>query len=298
MKRKLIKQKSAYTITLPIKWIRENNLEAKDEIELTREKDSLILSTKSKSQNKEIETDLEKGIKDYYRIMVENPYLKGYNKITINLETKEQFKHIQKIISNLIGLEITNHEKNKITMESTSEPTEEQFNKMLNRIFNIISYTQEKIEENFKNNLFKKNEEIQSQSDDTRRLLLFCMRTLHKKRITSREEESFMHLLLERLILIEHNYNYMYQKLNKIKNPKITEQSKKLLETTTEMFNLFRKIFFKKQSKNFAKINKLWKEIYFSERLSKTKEEQIIDYHLRHLSKLIFLISQPNLTSY
>ena len=86
--------------------------------------------------------------------------------------------------------------------------------------------------------------------------------------------------------------------LSKISKLKISNKSKELLEITTEMFNLFRKMLFKKQIKNFPKINKLWKEIYFTTPKSETKEEEIINYHLKYLSKLIFLISQPNLTVY
>jgi phosphate uptake regulator len=298
MKRKLIKQKSAYTITLPIEWIRENNLEAKDEIEIIREKDSLLLSSKLKSKTSEITINLEKGIEDYYRIMIENPYLRGYDRITINLSDKSQNKIIQKIVSNLIGYEITNQANNFIEITQTAEPTEEQFKKLLERSINIIANTQEILKESFEKNSFKEKEEIKSQKDDARRFLLFCTRTLHKKRITNREDETFMHLFLERLILIEHNYSYLYERLSNIPKTAISKQSKEDLELTTEMFNLFRKIFFKKQASNFAKINELWKDIYFSDPKLKSKEDQIVDYHLRYLSKLIFLISQPNLTSY
>jgi len=298
MKRKLIKQKSAYTITLPIEWIRENNLEAKDEIELDREKDSLILSSKAKSQNKEIKIDLEKGTEDYYRIMIEGPYLRGYDKMTLILPDEKQINQIQKIVSNLIGFEITNQKEKLIEITQTAEPTEEQFKNLFERTINIIDYTQETLKESFEKNSFKELEEIKSQKDDARRFLLFCTRTLYKKRITTREDETFMHLLLERLILIEHNYSYLYEMLSKISKPKILNKSKDLLETTTEMFNLFKKMLFKKQIKNFSKINELWKKIYFSTPKSETKEEEIINYHLKYLSKLIFLISQPNLTIY
>jgi phosphate uptake regulator len=298
MKRKLIKQKSAYTITIPIEWIRENNLEAKDEIELTREKDSLILSSTMKSKTKEIQIELEKGTQDYCRIMIEGPYLRGYDKIKLILSDKKQKNQIQKIVSNLIGFEITNQKENLIEITQTAEPTEEQFKNLLERTINIIAYTQETLQESFEKNSFKELEEIKSQKDDSRRFLLFCTRTLHKKRITTREDETFLHLLLERLILIEHNYSYLYEMLSKISKLKISNKSKELLEITTEMFNLFRKMLFKKQIKNFPKINKLWKEIYFTTPKSETKEEEIINYHLKYLSKLIFLISQPNLTVY
>ena len=43
MKRKIIKQKSAYTITLPIEWIRDNNLTGADEIEVTNQNNDLVI---------------------------------------------------------------------------------------------------------------------------------------------------------------------------------------------------------------------------------------------------------------
>ncbi len=301
MKRRIIKQKSAYTITLPIEWIRDHHLNAKDEIELNEEADGLLIRTQKQPELHTISLTLERGTSEYYRIIVENYYLKGVDILDLKLNDAHTFPIIQRIVSNLIGFEIVEHKNNFCKIAATAQPSAEQFNTLLQRSLNIITYTQELVQEDIKKLSFPRLSEIETQSNDVRRFLLFCTRTLHKTSITNRKEESFLHLLLERLILIEHNHYYLYQKISKIKKPKAREEVKKLYFRVCSLFLLFKEMFFKKDSRHFAKINKEWEEIYFKEGHELfekcTKEESIIIYHSMYLSKLLFLISQPNLTT-
>jgi antitoxin component of MazEF toxin-antitoxin module len=298
MKRRIIKQQTAYTLTLPIKWIRDHNIHSKDEVELEEEADSLIIHTEKRTKVEEISLTLEKSTPDYYRIMIENHYLKGYNILNIKFEDKKTFPIIQQIVSNLISFEILEQKENFCKIGSTTPSSAEQFKTLLNRCFNIITYTQEKIKEDIEKLSFKNLTEIEAQSNDARRFLLFCTRSLHEVNITTRKEESFMHLLLERLILIEHNHYHLYKKISQLKNLKIRKEVKEIYNKSTDMFNLFKEMFHKNNLKNFATINNYWDDIYFKNghKLMNncSEEESIIIYHAMNLSKLIFLISQPN----
>ena len=300
MKRRIIQQKSAYTITLPIGWIRDHHLDGKDEIELDEEADTLVIRTQKQPELQTISLTLENSTPEYYRIMVENHYLKGYDVLNLKFNEEQAFSIIQKIVSNLIGFEIVEHKHNFCKIASTAQPSAEQFNTLLQRSLNIITYTQEVVQEDIKKVSFLHRSEIETQSNDVRRFLLFCTRALHKTSITSRKEESFLHLLLERLILIEHNHYYLYQKISAIRNPKVRAEVKTLYYKVCSQFILFKEMFFKKDLCHFARINKEWEEIYFKkghQLFEKcTKEESIIIYHSMYLSKLMFLISQPNLT--
>ena len=300
MNRKIIKQKSAYTITLPVDWIRTHNLEAKDEISVEEESDAIILRTEKKVKNEEITLHLEKSTNDYYRIMIENHYLKGYDILNISYEDSKSIKYIQDIVSNLIGFEIIEQKENTCRIAITAQSSPEQFKTLLDRSFNIITYTQTKIVEDIEKNSFNNYPEIEKLSKDVRRFMLFCTRTLHKSSIVERREESFLHLLLERLILIEHDNYYLYQKIININKHKIRSDVKKIYTKSSHMFNLFREMFYKKNLKNFAKINMIWEEIYFNEGhklfANCSEAESIIIYHSMHMAKLIFLIAQPNIT--
>ncbi len=298
MKRRIIKQQTAYTLTLPINWIRDHNIKPKDEVDIEEESDSLIVRTKKQLKTEEVSLSLEKSTFDYYRIMIENHYLKGYDVINVTFEDEKAFSIIQQTVSNLIGFEILDQKERFCKIGSTSLPSTEQFTTLLGRCFNILTFTQETIKEDLNKLTFQKLTEIEAQSDDVRRFLLFCERTLHKTSLTTRRDESFMHLLLERLNLIEHNYYYLYKKLSSIKQFKIRTEVKELYNQATNMFNMFKEMFHRKDLKNFAEINTLWEKIYFKEghKLMNNcnEEESIVLYHSMHLSKLIFLISQPN----
>jgi len=60
MRRRLIKQKTAYTITLPIKWIRDHNLGSQDELEVVEEKSGLLIKTEKRSNQKKGKFTLRK----------------------------------------------------------------------------------------------------------------------------------------------------------------------------------------------------------------------------------------------
>lgn len=204
------------------------------------------------------------------------------------------------MVSNLIGIEIIDQNPTYCRISQTAQPTKEEFKTILRRIFNIIKYTNQVIIEDLTKSDFKNLDLIEKQTKDVRRFALFCTRTLHKIFLVERKEESFLHLLLERLILIQHNQLYLYQKIiDQLKNKKsnINLKTIKYLEEAFEMFDIFTEMFYKKDFSKFKIINKFWKEIYFNKTQElfkeKTIEEKIIIYHLMYLSKQIFLIAQP-----
>lgn len=299
MRRKIIKQKSAYTLTLPVKWVREHNLKGKDEIEIDEEAHALVIHSEKKPKTETVSLTLEESTLEYYRIMVENHYLKGFDVLNFKYTDSKALPVIQKVVSNLIGFEIVEQRKDFCKIAATTQPSTEQFSTLLNRCFNIISYTQNTVKEDISKLSFPHFFEIEGQSNDARRFLLFCTRALHKTNIANRRDESFMHLLLERLILIEHSHYYLYKKIYKIKNPKVRDEVKHFYNKSCEMFNLFREMFYKKELKNFTEINKDWEEMYFQKghKLFEkcTKAESIIIFHSMQLSKLMFLVAQPNL---
>lgn len=298
MRRKVIKQKSAYTLTLPVDWIRAHNVKGKDEVEIEQEADTLIIRTEKQATAKETALTLEQSSSHYNRIMIENHYLKGFDKLNLTFE-KKAFPAIQKAVSNLISFEIIDQKEGSCIVAATTPATAEQFKTLFNRCFNIISYTAQQVTEDIKKGEFSRFEEIEAQTNDARRFLLYCTRALHKTSIVPREEESFLHLLLERLILIQHNHFYLYKKICTTKKQSIRKDVIKLYEESCKMFSQFREMFNSKKLIKFAAINKKWEQTYFKDghALLKgcTKEESIIIYHAMHQSKLVFLIAQPNL---
>ena len=138
MKRRLIGQKTALTITLPVDWIREFSLRAKDEIDIDVQDDALLLRASKRAKKDEVSVHLEKSVPDYYRIMVENHYLKGYDTLHFTAADPAAFVHVKKIVANLIGFEILSQTKQSCTVGATANATAEQFKTLLDRSFHIM----------------------------------------------------------------------------------------------------------------------------------------------------------------
>jgi len=286
-------------VTLPIEWLRLQRLKARDEVDVSSEGDALIVRAAKKSVLLEKTLHLDSGTADYYRIMVENHYLKAFDRLHLTLSDRKAITSLKKIVSNLIGYEIISETRNGCVIASTAEASSEQFSTLLRRCLHIISHSIALIKEDVSAKKSTHSAEIEELSDDARRFLLYCTRTLHKISVVSRDDESFMHLLLERLILIEHNLWYLSIKLPANRKLKFRSNVLALFDDSCEMFSLFEQMFLHKNLDGFSKVNKLWHDIYF-ERGQKlfvgcNLEESIILYHSMYFAKQMFLISQPSL---
>jgi hypothetical protein len=301
MRRKIIKQKSAYTITLPVKWVRDHNLDKAKDVDVIEENTGLIISAQKQASQKITKLDLKKETSHYYRILIENEYLKGTTEIAITFPDQNAFETIQDTVSNLIGFEILEQEKNACRIGQTAMPTIREFVAILNRLFNIIRYSQKFILNDLETDKFESIKEIQKLENDTRRYSLFCRRTIHTQSIISRTDEFLWDLLLERLVITAYEYYFMYEKLsNETKdNSKINQDTIKLYKKACAMFDIFSEMFFKKKTNDFTAINDQWQDIYFNEGhqlLTKcTKKESIVLFHAINFSKMVWLISQPNM---
>jgi len=140
MIRKLIKQGGyGLTVYVPQKWVKNNQLKPGDEIEFEEDKDRLIIHIRKKSKiKKELQIDLKNQVESSIRTILANTYRSGYDKIKLlNLEDKDK-KEVLKIVEKyMLGFEI---DKNKWEIESISEPSYENFENLLQRVFYDLSY--------------------------------------------------------------------------------------------------------------------------------------------------------------
>src|SRR5690242_12194383 len=113
MKRKIIKQAGqAYTITLPIDWVRKHKLDAGSEVDLSILEKSLVISTTKDVQGEKVTLN----IKDWQGRVIRNYilalYAKGVDEITINSD-KDISGEITRALNNIMGFALVSQENNK-----------------------------------------------------------------------------------------------------------------------------------------------------------------------------------------
>lgn len=300
MRRKIIKQgNNSYTLTLPLNWIKENEIETIKEIQINEEENNLIISIPKETKkinNDKIKIDLKEYNERTIRNILNNIYRKGYDLILLKYKNKEQLKEIKKITRNtLLGFEITEFDESKIIIENITEPSVEKYENILRKIF-IITKNETKdileiLESQNTNYDFEKRKEIKNMIDDytnfTRRLII-------KNKIGGHKDSYFNYSLSSRISLIHHSYFYMYKYIVEnslvIKNKATLE----LLKKTNEIYELLEKAIFTRNidlaHEVANKKNELLNKTYKLLEITKGKEN-IILYHIGESIRLIHLTS-------
>ena len=293
MRRKIIKQgNNSYTLTLPIDWIREQKLEENKEVEISQEDNNLILSLPRES--KSIGESIEYDLKDYQERTIINVlntlYRKGYGKIILKISSKSQLASIKKITRNtLLGFEVIEEAENKCVLQNIAEPSSDNFDSILRKIFLSIQEDSELILKSLKEGKKINLEESKSILDNYSNL---CRRLIVRDKISGIKTSYNLFLLVSRLSLIYHAFYYITKDTNK--NIKI---SKKCQEEFEKVINLFKDFTYAFYKRDFDKADKiaLLRDKYRNELLellSNTKgQENIVIYHLIEATRTIGLAS-------
>ncbi len=122
MRRKLIKQGAGgYTISLPIKWVRDHGLEPGEEIDLVEEGNALkVLSTHPNLSIKSTTLVVEKASFKFYRSMIGGLYRAGYDEIRVEFKDSSVLLELQKTIDLLPGYELLDIMKHSCLVKNTS----------------------------------------------------------------------------------------------------------------------------------------------------------------------------------
>jgi phosphate uptake regulator len=84
VKRKVIKQANqAYTITLPIEWVRRNNINKDSEVEITLADKSLIVSNTGKTETKKVKIEFNFSDERALGGQIKALYARGVDEIEI-----------------------------------------------------------------------------------------------------------------------------------------------------------------------------------------------------------------------
>lgn len=136
MQRKLVKQgQNAITTTLPAKWIKEQNLNAGDYINITQEKNTLLINSEIVHKKTETQLNLENEERSYIWHKLISKYIQGFDKITI---IHNDPNTIQEITNSFIGMIIEYHSNKKTILKNIIEKPEDNLQKIIRRTSHMI----------------------------------------------------------------------------------------------------------------------------------------------------------------
>jgi len=280
VRRKIIAQGGGgRTISLPIEWIRKNELKPGDELDIEGGQDNLVLTINEPHKKKKISIEIPDTEESYVRTYILNTYRVGYDSISVNYLGPESI--INNVVETfLIGFEINKIDSSNYIIESISEPSFEKCESIIQRLFFIMSQILENI----------LDKEIEQDVHKIQKYDNFLKRCLSKK-VFKPNSQPLIWQFLSNMSHIARTAFHFKKQLNQEKNL----DKKKLgmiLKKLNEMIEITKQTYLKNDLINLHKVH----EIYWAIQKDKSIPEKFspeINYHLNILTRTIYLGCSP-----
>jgi phosphate uptake regulator len=291
MKRKIVKQGQAtLMISLPTKWCQNANIKKGDEVNLEVINDRVVVSSEKINTKKETIINLKGLTESAIRTFLTNTYRLGYDKIRVNLSNPQQYIMVQTVVKkDLIGFDIIKREKEYCIIENITEPSGEQFENIIQKIFYNISelfnITEERLKGKKPLTEYTEIEERIKQYDN------FCRRVIIKQNVSNKSE-----LLWSFLTLIVHGQREIYHLNKYLDKNKVTGVS----DTLKDARNVFEHVmdaYLKKSVDLLEEVHEFEKKAIYDRAykvmVNKKGHSVVVEYHVASSLRTFYLASSP-----
>lgn len=231
MKRKIVKQgNGGFTVTLPVKWVREQELKAGDEIDFSEEEKNLVLSPAATTKKpKLIVITLEPGEYNQYRSLIGGLYRAGYDQIKVQFTNAKVLPILQEVIDSLYGFEVLEIGKNSCIIHSIYREETPEIESHIQKMINIIGTMQNIIMDDTKNGQFESEAQLTQFRNNILKQRDLIARVILQQKLLDNKHFPY-YLLSFNLWNIARNYYDLYLALEKKK-----QMSKKQIEVLSKV---------------------------------------------------------------
>lgn len=241
MRRKLVKQgPQSLVVTLPTRWITENNLRKGREVIITESENKLIIAA---TEEQKLRPPYVLNITDcahYYIIRtITMAYRLGYDEMQIHNE-KRVVTHLRKnkpvptkkfmreLTRRFIGMEIVSENEEKVIIKCFTAVTPEEAKNVQRRIFLLLKEFMEKISS-------QKKYDPEEEHDRVAKFINYYFRILHTTTTMSNQEKMLLYSLFSVQDKIADVLRHCSILLAKIKKPE--EKTRELLKEIFDFYN-------------------------------------------------------------
>jgi phosphate uptake regulator len=284
MKRKLIKQANqAYTITLPIDWIRKNGLDKNSEVDLNEDGNLLVVTAKNHILGKIVEIDADENLV-VLRNQLSALYSKGIDEIRLKSKIDISSKIVELISSSFLGYALVEKKDNTYVIKDITGNNPANLEEIFKRVFQtILSFYEEAI-----NDIFGQRkiliEDLMAKDHEINKFCWYLERAINKKAYSNDIDGRILFTYAFALEKIGDEIYRMWRTgtKNKVEKTQIIKRFVKDCQTALEgSFELYYQFNIKKVSDN-SQIKYKMRE----EEMKLKKVDIVTAKILRHLMKI------------
>lgn len=236
MRRKLVKQgKGALTLSLPSRWIREQQLKPGDELIIDERDTDLVLRTEGKKPAQTTSIELDFMSPEAYRSILGGLYRGGYDSIEVMFDDRRVLQNLEKAANSIYGFEVFYVSEQKCTVRTIYDDENTDISMHIDRMIYTIQTMQQIIENELKAGTRSAEQELLQLRNNVLKQRDLIVRVIRKKRLLGNDAFPYYTISLS-LWGAARNYHHMYADL-------AGKQKVEILEKTNRYFrDSFKKI--------------------------------------------------------
>ena len=289
MKRKVTKQRDSYTVTLPIKWAKDHNIEKEREISIDEEKEGLFIRAGAAPKREgEITISTEDDV--FIDYALNNAYRNGYDVLTVKINSKKIADMIEKHMDKLLGWQITERKEGMVVIESLTEPKTEKFDSLLRRESYIIKNDLGILKEALLSGKHD-HEQIKKSATEMRKIDNFCRRCI-VKRVVEKDKIFFYWGFLTNLLLIHRSIYFFSESIGK--KPSKDKKANEIISKAMDAFSLLHEGFIEGNMGKVVQVVGITKSIQKTRPvLFKGGGNHLYYFYISEISRLVNLSCGP-----
>lgn len=247
------------SITLPAKWVKENNVSKGDELDVEPKEKELIIRTEGEKQPLKTTLDIS-NLAPFSRRCIDAIYKKGYDEVEILFKKQSDLADIEKAINlEARTFEIVKQGDQRCTIKSISEPPKEEFEMLLRRTFILLKEMSTEILDALKEQDRERIRNAETLEHTNNKLTHLMRRMLNKEGYAQPENTTLIYCIVEELEKIADELKFLLTYL--ADNPTKHKEILTLFEEVNSFIALFYEVFYKYDHTKAVELYKLRKHI-------------------------------------
>lgn len=241
MKRRIIRQgNSAFTITLPKKWVDRLGLAPGDEIDVSDEGTGLLIRSQAMPQQTRAELDLRKMSDTMIKAHITSAYISGADEVSARIES-DKIQIVQETIQALIGFAVVKQRPEEILIKHISGEPADNKDILMRRIFFMIVSNAEDFYNSLESGRTESIADIGQRDRNVNMFVSFCLRNIVKSK--DYRNSVFRFHILVMLELLSDELANMWKLCAEFKVPP-DNAMKEILRETVDMLNSLHRCFY------------------------------------------------------
>lgn len=267
MKRKVSRiGPSTLMVSLPSKWVKENNIQKGDEVEVEIGEKELRIGTERRQKLSKVEIDITGLDRTSIILRIRSCYRIGYDEIHVHYENDivPHFRINQRVstlsvihfeVDRLVGVEVVQQEKGFVMIKDYSSNSIDDFDNSLRRIFLMINSLSKEFVQALSTYDRTVLESFERKHDTITKFVSYSLRLLNKKVYPTANEMAILYHIVDNLDSIVDVYKYAARDLLKLKKKSFHQHTKQITRDISDQIHSFYELFYNYNNLNVVKLN-------------------------------------------